>query len=68
MHICGIQISATDEPICRVRVETANVEDKHMDTKGEKGDGWGGMNWDLGIDVYTLHTHTHTHTHTLIAD
>ena len=39
-----------------------------MDTKGEKGDGWGGMNWDLGIDVYTLHTHTHTHTHSLIAD
>ena len=30
---------------------------KHMDTKGEKR-GWGGggavMNWEIGIDMYTL--------------
>ena len=28
-----------------------------MDTKGEKwwgGDGGGGMNWEIGIDMYTL--------------
>ena len=29
-----------------------------MDTKGEKrgagGDGDGGMNWEIGIDIYTL--------------
>ena len=28
-----------------------DVENKHMDTKGAE---WGGMNWEIGIDVYTL--------------
>ena len=41
MHICGIWINATDELIRRARVETTNVGDKHVDTKGEKGDGVG---------------------------
>ena len=41
MHICGIWISATDEPIRRARVETANVGDRHVGAKGEKGDGVG---------------------------
>ena len=33
---------------------------KHMDTKGGKWRGWGvwagdgGMNWEIGIDIYTL--------------
>ena len=34
-----------------------DVENKRMDTKGEKW-GWGGgggvMNWEIGIDMYTL--------------
>ena len=25
-----------------------------MDTKGGKGVGGGGMNWEIGIDIYTL--------------
>ena len=29
-----------------------DIEDKHMDTKGERG---GGMNWEIGIDIY-IHT------------
>ena len=28
-----------------------DVENKHMDTKGGGG---GGMNWEIGIDMYTL--------------
>ena len=33
-----------------------DVENKHMDTKGGKGGGGdgGGMNWEIGIDIYTL--------------
>ena len=34
-----------------------DVENKHMDTKGGKrrvGSVWGGMNWEIGIDMYTL--------------
>ena len=32
-----------------------DVENKHMDTKGGKWQGGGGvMNWEIGIDMYTL--------------
>ena len=33
-----------------------DVENKRMDTKGGKwwGRGGGGMNWEIGIDMYTL--------------
>ena len=33
------------------------VENKRMDTKGGNwgaGGGGGGMNWEIGIDIYTL--------------
>ena len=33
------------------RNRDTDVEDKLMDTKGERG---GGMNWEIGIDIYTL--------------
>ena len=38
------------------RNRDTDVEDKRMDTKGGKwrGGGGGGMNWDIGIDIYTL--------------
>ena len=55
-HICGTQKNGTDEPVCRAEGET-DVENKCMDTKGGKrwGDGGGGvMNWEFGIDMYTL--------------
>ena len=29
----------------------SNIENKHMDTKGESR---GGINWEIGIDIYTL--------------
>ena len=39
------------------RNRDTDVENKHMDTKGGKrrgGGGGGGMNWEIGIDIYTL--------------
>ena len=40
------------------RNRDTDVENKHMDTKGLKwgvwGGGGGGMNWEIGIDMYTL--------------
>ena len=35
------------------RNRETDVENKHMDTKGERGDG---MNWEIGIDIYTIDT------------
>ena len=57
MHICEIQKNGTDEPICKAEIET-DVENKCMDTKGGKA-GWvggcgGGVNQEIGIDIYTL--------------
>ena len=33
------------------RNRDTEVENKYMDTRGE---GEGGMNWEIGIDIYTL--------------
>ena len=40
----------------RGRNRDTDVENKRMDTKGGKwwGGGGGGMNWAIGIDMYTL--------------
>ena len=38
-----------------------DVENKCMDTKGGSGGGegdGGGMNWETGIDIYTLYVYT----------
>ena len=35
------------------RKRDTDVENKRMDTKGESGGG-GVMNWEIGIDMYTL--------------
>ena len=34
------------------RNRDTDIENKCMDTKGERG--WGGRNWQIGIDIYTL--------------
>ena len=39
MHICGTQKNGTGELVCRAEIET-DVENKHMDTKGGKRQGW----------------------------
>ena len=38
------------------RNRDTDVENRRMDTKGWKwgGGGGGGMNWETGIDIYTL--------------
>ena len=39
------------------RNRDSDVENKHMDTKGGKwwrAAGGGGMNWEIGVDIYTL--------------
>ena len=52
-HICGTQKNGTDEPVCRAETRDTDVENKRMDTKGEKWWGGGGvMNWEIGIDIY----------------
>ena len=33
-HICGIQKNGADEPVCKAEIETTDVGNKHMDTKG----------------------------------
>ena len=42
------------EYIHALRNRDTDVENKHMDTKGGKGGDGGGMNWEIGIDIYTL--------------
>ena len=49
--------NGTDEPVLQSRNWDRDVENKRRDTKGGKqqGDGGGGvMNWEIGIDMYTL--------------
>ena len=51
-HIRGTQKNGTDEPVFKAKIDT-EVENKRMDTRG-KGGGGGRMNWEAGIDIYTL--------------
>ena len=56
-HKCGTQKNGTDEPVCRAEIET-QMQRTMYGHQGEKvgvGDGGcGGMNWEIGIDMYTL--------------
>ena len=53
-HICGSQKNGTDEPVCwaETQMQRTNV----WTPRGESGGGVGGgvMNWEIGIDMYTL--------------
>ena len=46
-HICAIQRNGTDEHICRAGIQT---QTSGTDVQKQ----WGGINWDIGIDVYAL--------------
>ena len=48
--ICGIQKNGTDEQL-QSRNRDTDVENKLMYTKGGRGSG---MNWEIGIYIYTL--------------
>ena len=56
-HVCGTQKNGTDELVCRAEVETQMQRTNVWTPRGESGeggDGGGGMNWEIGIDIYTL--------------
>ena len=55
-HVCGIQKNGTDEPVCRAEIETQMQRTNVWTPKGESGRvrGGGVMNWEIGIDIYTL--------------
>ena len=54
MHICGTQKNGTDEPVCRAEIETQMQRTNVWTPRREHGVGDGGMNWEIGIDMYTL--------------
>ena len=56
MHICRIQKNGTDEPVCKAEIETQMQRTNIWTPKGGSGGGCGGggMNWEIGIDIYTL--------------
>ena len=49
--ICGIQKNGTYKLICKAETESQTLENNLMVTKGRRRDG---MNWEIGIDIYTL--------------
>ena len=55
-YICGIQKNGTDEPVCKSEIETQMQRTNVWTPRGKNGQGvgGGGMNWEIGIDIYTL--------------
>ena len=43
----------TDEPVCKKEIETQMQRTNIWTPRGEGGGG-GGMNWEIGIDIYIL--------------
>ena len=54
-HICGTQKNGTDELVCRAEIQT-QMQRTNVGTpsRGSGGVGGGVMNWEIGIDMYTL--------------
>ena len=56
-HICGIQKNGTDDSVCKAEIRDTDVENFWTPSGasgGGVGGGAGGMNWEIGIDIYTL--------------
>ena len=56
MHVCGIQKNGTDELVCKAEIET-QMQRTNVWTPSGESRGWGGgggMNWEIGIDIYAL--------------
>ena len=51
MHICRIQKNGTDETVCKAEIDTQTQRTNVWTPSGERG---GGMDWEIGIDIYTL--------------
>ena len=54
MHICGTQKNGTDELVFRAEIKRQMQRTNVWTPRGESGGGGGGMNWAIGIDMYTL--------------
>ena len=50
MHICGIQKNGIDDLICKAEIETQMQRTNIWIPRGKRE---GGMNWEIGIDLYT---------------
>ena len=46
--------NGTDEPVCKAEIETQMERTNVWTPWGKGGGGGGGMNWEIGIDIYTL--------------
>ena len=48
--------NGTDEPVCRAEIETQKQRKNVWTPRGRSGGGGGSgvMNWEVGIDMYTL--------------
>ena len=56
-YICGMYKNGTDEPVCKVEIEAQMQRTNVWTPRGEsggRGGGGGGMNWEIGIDMYSL--------------
>ena len=51
MYICGIQKNSTDEPICKTETE---AQTQRTDVWTPRREWRGGINWEIGADIYTL--------------
>ena len=49
-RICGIQKDGKDELVCRAEIDTQMQRTNIWTPRGESS----GMNWEIGIDIYTL--------------
>ena len=50
--ICAFQKNGTDEPLCRAGIEM-QMQRTDMGTWGQ-GEWGGGINWEIGIEIYSL--------------
>ena len=55
-NICGTQKNGTEEPFCRTEIESQMQRTNVLTPRGKAagGGGGGGMNWEIGIAMYTL--------------
>ena len=51
MHMCGIQKNGTDAPVFKAEIETQMQRTNVWTPRGERVCV---MNWEIGIDIYTL--------------
>ena len=53
MLMCGIQKNNIDYPICKAENKRHRYRKQMCRYQGGK-EGWGGRNWEIGIDTFTV--------------